>query len=151
MSLNGFLILAVSNYLAIWTIQASTRCCFPWVSLLVVTSLALIEEVGRIEADLWVVAVHIVKPYLVMDYEPRLHATHLADSTIQSHALLNESPPCSLPCLGLVELFLSQHLSGSLVVVAIPELHWRSCRSATVYWPPHIRKEMSSTSKRKET
>jgi hypothetical protein len=31
-----------------------------------------------------------------------------------------------LPCLSLVELFLSQHLSGSLWLVAVPELHWCS-------------------------
>lgn len=79
------------------------------------TSLALIEEELRVEADAWVVTVHIIEPYLVMDYQPRLLATDLAQPAVHCHPALDESIPCSLPCLGLIELFLSQHLSGSLL------------------------------------
>lgn len=52
--------------------------------------LTLIEEVGRIEADLRIVAVDIVEPYLVVDYQPRLHTADLTDAAIYGHSLLNE-------------------------------------------------------------
>jgi hypothetical protein len=81
-----------------------------------VTSLALIQKVLRVKTDVRVVTVDIVQPYLVVHYQPRLHATDLTDATVNSHPLLNESISRSLPCLGFIELFLSQHLSGSSVV-----------------------------------
>ena len=79
------------------------------------TSLALVKEVLRIETDVWIVAVDIIQPYLVVDYQPRLHATDLADAAVHSHPLLNERIPHTLPCFSLIKLFLSQHLSGSLL------------------------------------
>lgn len=80
------------------------------------TGLALIEEVVRVETYLRVIAVDIIKPYLVMYYQPRLHATDLTDAAVYAHALLDKCIAYSLPCLGLIELLLSQHLSDPFAV-----------------------------------
>ena len=85
------------------------------------TSLTLIKKVVRVEADLWIVAVDIVQPDLVMDYQPRLHATDLTDATIYAHALLYESIPHSLPCFSLIELLLGQHPARPLCFVVVAE------------------------------
>lgn len=113
------LVLRIPNHFAIRTIKASAWRCSSWILLLVVAGLALIEEVVIIETYLWVVAVHIIKPYLVMDYEPRLLATDLADPAIHSQALIDEGLPGPLPGRALVELFLG-HLWPSWVFVPYP-------------------------------
>ena len=102
-------ILCVPQNLSIRPIQAPTWSRSPWVSLFIVTSLALIEEELRVQTYLWIVAVGVIEPDSVMDNESRLFATDLTHPTIDGEAIVDEVFPCSLPCCALVELFLSHH------------------------------------------
>ena len=100
------LIICIPYDFTIWTIDAPTWCCFPWVPLLVVTGLALILEQARVEAHLWVVAVHIVQPYSMVYYIARLLVADLTQSTIQGQPCVDVGLPRQLPCSASVELFL---------------------------------------------
>ena len=111
----GRSILCVPYDLAIRSIQAPTSCGQSWVFLLVVTGLALVHEVLRVEADVRIVAVLVVQPYLMMDYLARLLMTYLAQPAINGQPVVDVCTPCPLPCSCLIELFLGQHSLAPLV------------------------------------
>jgi hypothetical protein len=79
-----------------------------------VTRLTFILEPLRVQADIWVITIHIVEPYSVMDNQPRLLATYLAQPTIYGQPIVYISLPDTLPWSALVELFLihSTHSNG---------------------------------------
>ena len=124
-SLKNFSILRVPYDFTIRTIKASPRCGDPRILLLVVAGLALIKKILRVQADLWIVAVLIIQPDLMVDNEPRLLTTDLTGPAVHGFPLINEGLPCPPPGSGLVELFLG-HLWPSCMY-AVPELRWRSC------------------------
>ena len=103
------LIIRIPYNLAVLAIKAAAWCSFPRISLLVVAGLALILEALRVEADVWVVAVGIVQPYLVVDYQPRLLVAYLAQPAVQCDPVVDVGLPCALPCLAPIELLLGQH------------------------------------------
>ena len=105
-SAGSVLIVRISYDFAVLTVQTAARCDLPGISFFVVTGLALIHEVLRVQADLWVVAVLIVQPYLVVYYQARLVVTYFTQPTIQCHPLVNISLPSHAPGFGLIELFL---------------------------------------------
>ena len=107
--------LSIAYDLAVRAVYAPTWCLFPWVSLLVVASLALELEVVRVQTDLWVVAVDVVEPGSpVVDYLARLYAAGLAESSVDCRPSRYVCVTRTSPCLRLVELFLIQcvHTSG---------------------------------------
>ena len=87
--------------------------------------LALILEALRIEADVWVVAVHIVQPYGVVHDLAQLLMAYLTQATIYGHAIIDIGSPGPEPRLAFVELFLGQHRLAPLGMYGLPELHWR--------------------------
>lgn len=73
------------------------------------TSLAYILEVILVQADGWVVTVHIIQPYLpVVNDQTRLFVTQLTDPAVDSLPFIYVCLPGSTPGLTLVELFLVQ-------------------------------------------
>jgi hypothetical protein len=85
-----------------------------------VAGLAFISEVIRVEADLWVFAVVIVKPYLMMDDPPQLLVAYLTDPAVDSLALIYICVSGSSPGGCLVELFLG-HVGPP--VFCVPPAH----------------------------
>ena len=73
--------------------------------------LALVSEVCRVQADGRVVAVVVVQPDLMVDDQPRRLTADLAGPAVDSLPLFDISSSGSLPCLGLVKLFLVHRLS----------------------------------------
>ena len=70
------------------------------------TGLTFILEVRRVQADLWIVAVLIVQPDLMVNDQARLIMTDLTQSAIYSQPTIYISLPSQAPGPGLVELFL---------------------------------------------
>jgi hypothetical protein len=71
-----------------------------------VTGLTFIHKVVKVQADLWVVAVLIIQPYLMVYYLTRLIMTDLTQPAIYSQPIVYISLPSQAPGFGLVELFL---------------------------------------------
>ena len=94
----------VPDDLTVRPIEAPARCRPSRVALLVVALLTFISEVARVQADLWVVAVVVVQPYLMMDCLAQLLATLLADTSVNCHPCFYISGPGSTPCLAFIEL-----------------------------------------------
>ena len=91
--------LCVPNYFTIRTILHPSRCTPSRVDLFIVTGLAFIPEVLRVQADGWIVAVVIVQPDLMMDDQPRLSLAYLAGPTIYSQPVLYICSPGPAPRL----------------------------------------------------
>ena len=112
-----FLIRGISYDLAVRAIQAAPRCCLPWVAFLVVTRLTLIHKVIEAQADLWVVAVLIVQPYLVVYYSTRLIMAYLTQPAVNGQPVVYVALPGHPPRFAFIELFLVHAvglLAGSL-------------------------------------
>ena len=134
------LIVCVSYNLAIRAIQASTSHSLARIALFVVARLALILEALRIETDVWVVAVDVVQPDSMMNYQTQLLVTYLAQPTIQCYPVIDIGLPCSLPRFALIELFLGQHSPQSfgLYNPALPPrqlLLYRHTKKGPSSWP----------------
>ena len=50
-----------------------------------------------VEADLWIIAVHIIEPYDMMNYQPRLYSTYLTQPTIYSVPVIYVCLPSPKP------------------------------------------------------
>ena len=73
-----------------------------------------ILEVVLVQADVWVVTVHIIQPDLpVVDDQARLFPAYLTDTAIDGHALVYVCLPCPLPGRALIELLLVHILDPS--------------------------------------
>lgn len=70
----------------------------------VVAVLALITEVIPYQADGWIVAVIIVKPYFVVDNLAQAVAAYFAQAAVHGHTVGYISGSCSPPWLALVKL-----------------------------------------------
>lgn len=87
-------------------IQTSARCGASWISLFIVTGLALVEEVVRVEADVRVVAVVVVKPDNMVNYPTRLIPAHLAQPAIHGQPAVYVCLPGTSPGWCLIEFLL---------------------------------------------
>jgi hypothetical protein len=86
-----------------------------------VAGLANILEVILVETDLWVVAVYIIQPYLVVvDNKARLFVAQLTHTTIDSQSLIDVSLPSSQPWPAFIELLLIHRRSTSSQVIPPP-------------------------------
>ena len=70
--------------------------------------LALIQEEVRVQAYVWVVAVHIIQPDGMVYDLPWFLTTDLAHTTIDGQPIINECLAHTSPRLALVELLLIQ-------------------------------------------
>ena len=74
------------------------------------TCLTFILEALRVQAYVWVVAVHIVQPDGVVYDQAGLLTAYLAQPTIHGQPRLDEGIPGTAPGPALVELFLGHAL-----------------------------------------
>ena len=83
--------------------------------------LANILEVILVETDLWIVAVYIIQPYLVVvDDVARFLVAQLTHTTIDGQALIDVSLPGAEPWSALVELLLIHRRTTSFRVIPPP-------------------------------
>lgn len=100
------LIVAVSHDFPVCSVPAPARLGSPRICLPVMARLALIKEILRVQADLRIVAIHVIQPYFVMYHSSRFLPAHLAHAAIRGNPVRNIITPGPPPCLGSIKLFL---------------------------------------------
>lgn len=102
----------LAYHFAVRSVCATPRRRLARVHFLVVARLAFQFEVVRVQADLGVVAVYVVKPHLeVVDYPSGLSPAGLADASVDGRSFTYICIAGASPRLRFVKLFLEQLLS----------------------------------------
>ena len=103
----------ISQNFSIRPISAAARCFLAWVYFFVMAVLAFVFEVVRVQTYLWVIAVNIIQPYLMVDDLARLIPAYLTQSAINSFPVCDIAQPRPAPWSAQIKLFLC-HVLPSL-------------------------------------
>lgn len=104
-------VFGISQNLAVCAVSAPASGRTIWITLLVVTCLALISQVFKIERHIWIVAIVVIEPRLMVHDLAEFMTTHLTDASVNGLSISYIRIPCPTPRTAFVKLLLCHNFT----------------------------------------